>query len=245
MHVDVSIGQNRHFELREALLIYHSGDRNQWELGGTFVTHHPVVLNGAKRPELGPANPLTVDFVRSLMHSLGGQIPIEFLPNNILARTDRALAWWTPAQKRPMFFGDTQGDLKGINGRIFPQPALVWMALDGGLFVRALKVSSRPTAKTKLAVAPYWNLYESGDVCLGSMRAPKVSEVASIPQWEQSFYESKFTHGNVGRVTRHPGGFEGLWKDVAGKNKFPTKTLIELPQTVEAFLEGKRKNHGR
>lgn len=245
MQVNVSIGQNRHFELREALLIYHSGERHQWESGSTFVTHHPVTLNGEKKPELGTANPLTVDFVRSLMHSLGGKIPVEFLPDNILARTDRTLAWWTPAQKRPMFFGNRQGDLHGISGRIFPQPALVWLTLDGRLFVRALKESRRPTAETTLAVAPYWNLYQSGDVCLGSMRAPKISAVTSIPQWEQSFYESKFTHGNVGRVTRHPGGFEGLWKELASRNRFPTRWLIELPQTVEAFLGGKRSSHGR
>ncbi len=245
MHVDVSIGKNRHFELREALLIYHSSDRRQWESGSAFVTHHPVTTNGAKKPELGPASPLTVDFIHSLMHSLGGQIPVEFLPDTILARTDRTLAWWTPAQKRPMFFGNTQGDLQGISGRMFPQPALVWLTLDGALFVRALKESNRPRAETTLAVAPYWNLYESGDVCLGSMRAPKISEVASIPQWEQSFYESKFTHGNVGRVTRHPGGFEGLWKELAGRDEFPVDSLIELPQTVEEFLGGKGRSHGR
>lgn len=245
MHVSVSIGQNRHFELREALLIYHSKERRQWESGSTFVTHHPVTINGSKKPELGPANPLSIDFVQSLMHSLGGQIPVEFLPDTILARTDRTLAWWTPAQKRPMFFGDTQGDLKGISGRIFPQPALVWLTLDGALFVRALKENSRPAAETRLAVAPYWNLYESGDVCLGSMRAPRISEVASIPQWEQSFYESKFTHGNVGRVTRHLDGFEGLWKELAGRDEFPIDSLIELPQTVEEFLGGKRRSHGR
>jgi hypothetical protein len=75
------------------------------------------------------------------------------------------------------------------------------------------------------------------------MRAPDASTVASIAQWEQSFYESEFTHGNVGRLTRHPGGFEGLWKEHAGKEKFPTHSLIELPETVGEFLSGKRRGH--
>ena len=243
MHVSLNIGQNRHFELREALLIYHSSDRQRWDYGNTFVTHHPVTLSSGKKPQLGPANPLTTDFLRSLIHSLGGHIPVEFLPENVIARTDRTLAWWTPAQKRPMFFGDTQGDLEGISGRSFPQPALVWLTLDGALFVRALKESRRPMPETTLAVAPYWNLYESGDVCIGSMRAPKVSEVASIAQWEQSFYESKFTHGNVGRLTRHPGGFEGLWKELADRDNFPVDSLIELPETVEDFLRRRKRTH--
>jgi PRTRC genetic system protein B len=142
-----------------------------------------------------------------------------------------------------MFFGTTQGDMAGMNGAIFPQPALVWMAMDHSLLVRALKENRRPAADTKLCVAPYWNVYDTGSVCLGSMRAPDASTVASILQWEQSFYESEFTHGNVGRLTRHPGGFEGLWKELAGKEEFPIESLIELPETVGEFLSGKRRGH--
>ena len=128
---------------------------------------------------------------------------------------------------------------------IFPQPALVWLAMDHSLSIRALKENRRPAADTKLCVAPYWNVYDTGSVCLGSMRAPDASTVASIPQWEQSFYESEFTHGNVGRLTRHPGGFEGLWKKLAGQEEFPADSLIELPETVEEFLSGKRRGHNQ
>jgi hypothetical protein len=44
-------------------------------------------------------------------------------------------------------------------------------------------------------------------------------------------------------LTRHPGGFEGLWKELAGKEEFPLDSLIELPETVEDFLSGKRCGH--
>jgi hypothetical protein len=47
----------------------------------------------------------------------------------------------------------------------------------------------------------------------------------------------------VGRLTRHLGGFEGLWKELAGKEHFPIDSLIELPETVEEFLSGKRRGH--
>ncbi len=141
-------------------------------------------------------------------------LAVEFLPESVLARTERLIAWWTPPQKRAMFFGTTQGDMAGINGAIFPQPSLVWLAMDHSLSIRALKENRRPAADTKLCVAPYWNVYDTGSVCLGSMRAPDAFTVAAIPQWERSFYESEFTHGNVGTLTRHPGGFEGLWKDL-------------------------------
>jgi PRTRC genetic system protein B len=246
MQVNVSIGQNHHFALHEALLIYRSTENQNGSFGNTFITLHEVNADTrAKQPTLGPAKTLTIEFVQSLVKALGGRVQAEFLPESVLARTERLIAWWTPHQRRQMFFGTTQGDMAGMNGAIFPQPALVWLAMDHSLSIRALKESRRPAADTKLCVAPYWNVYDTGSVCLGSMRAPDAPIVASIPQWEQSFYESEFTHGNVGRLTRHPGGFEGLWKELAGKEQFLSDSLIELPETVEEFLSGRRRDHDR
>jgi hypothetical protein len=75
------------------------------------------------------------------------------------------------------------------------------------------------------------------------MRRPDGATVSSIPDWERGFYESAFTHANVGRLTRHPGGFEGLWSGLAGKKRrpFPRETLIVLPQTLEQFVRGERR----
>jgi len=110
MQVGINIGENRHYELREALLIYHSDNHRNWNRGGSFVTHHPITSVKEKRPQLGPAKPLTESFLRSLVRSLGSSIPAEFLPENILARTDQMLAWWTPAQPRGHVFREYGGD---------------------------------------------------------------------------------------------------------------------------------------
>jgi hypothetical protein len=96
-----------------------------------------------------------------------------------------------------------------LHGRIFPQPPLVWRVADGQLKIRALTQNKRPESKTKLAVAPYWNLSDNGTVCTGSMRRPESASVAAISDWERGFYESAFTHANVGRLTRHKGGIRG------------------------------------
>ncbi len=241
MEVSVSVGQHHHFKLSEALLIYRSEDHIYHHSDNTFITHHAIRIDTpGQRPDLGPATPLTVEFVQALVQSLGGRVPVEFLPENVIARADRAIAWWTPPQKRRMYFGKTHGDMAKINGALFPQPALIWGATAHGLSVRAFKGTRRPTSDTKLCVAPYWNVYDAGDVCLGSMRIPKAVTVASIPQWETSFFESEFTHGNVGRLTRHKGGFEGLWTSLADKARFPLDTLIELPQTLHTYLSGEK-----
>ena len=87
----------------------------------------------------------------------------------------------------------------------------------------------------------FWNLSDDGRVCTGTMRRPDSASVASIPDWERGFYESAFTHANVGRLTRHEGGFEGLWSGLAGKRTpFPLETLIQLPQTLAQFVRGER-----
>ncbi len=63
--------------------------------------------------------------------------------------------------------------------------------------------------------------------------------MASIPAWEQGFYESEFTHSNVGRLVRHPKGFEALWQGLAGKRKpFPVESLILLLETLAQFVRG-------
>jgi PRTRC genetic system protein B len=158
-------------------------------------------------------------------------------PENILAKSDRMIAWWTPAQRRQMFYQHSEGKAADLNGRIFPQPPLVWRVADGQLKIRALTENKRPEAKTKLAVAPYWNLSDNGTVCTGSMRRPETASVSAISDWERGFYESAFTHANVGRLTRHRGGFEGLWSELTGKRRlFPLETLIVLPQTLAQFV---------
>jgi PRTRC genetic system protein B len=234
MQVHVSIGQNHRFELREALLVY--GDRQT-----SFVTRHQVTTSEKAPPALGPAQPLTVGFIESLVRSLSGSSGAEVLPENILAKGDQMIVWWTPAQRRQMFYVNSEDKAGHLNGKIFPQPPLVWRVSRGGLAIRALSENKRPDAKAKMAVAPFWNLSDGGQVCTGSMRRPDGAAVATIPRWETAFYESAFTHANVGRLTRHSGGFDGLWSELAGKRRsFPSETLIVLPQTLAQFVRGER-----
>jgi PRTRC genetic system protein B len=235
MNVAVAIGENHRFELSEALLIY-AENRN-----ATFITRHAVTLRTDGPPTLGAAQPLTTAFVESLVRSLGGETNAEVLPERVLARTERILCWWTPPQRRQMFYENSEGKAAPLNGRVFPQPPLVWRVAEGELKVRALVENKRPSAGTQLAVAPFWNLSENGQVCTGSMRQPTGASVSTIAEWEKGFYESAFTHANIGRITRHAGGFEGLWSSVADKRTpFPVDSLIVLPQTLAQFVRNER-----
>jgi hypothetical protein len=107
MNVAIAIGENHRFELREALLVY-AENRN-----ATFITRHTVALHHDAPPTLGPAQPLTTASVESLVRSLGGETNAEVLPENVLARTERVLCWWSPAQPRQMFYENSEGKAYG------------------------------------------------------------------------------------------------------------------------------------
>jgi len=233
MKVEVSIGEMHRFELRDALLIYRENRRS-------FITRHTVTTQQQGPPLLGPAQPLTTAFIEDLAESLSGGAVAELLPENVLAKTDRMIAWWTPRCVRRMFFENSEGKAQILDGKNFPQPPLVWRVAHGDLKIRALCGNKRPNTHTSLAVAPFWNLSDDGSVCLGTMRSPDSASVVSIGAWEQGFYESAFTHANVGRLTRQQGGHDALWAKLAGKRRpFPTDALIQLPQTLAQFIQGR------
>jgi PRTRC genetic system protein B len=233
MKVEVEIGQTYRFELREALLIYREGRRS-------FITRHDVLAQKHGPPALGVAQPLTTAFVEALVESLGGSAAAEVLPENVLAKSDRMIAWWTPRRRRQMFFENPEGKMQKLNGEVLPQPPLVWRVAHGSLSIRALGENKRPTSHTTLAVAPFWNLSDDGTVCLGSMKHPESASAALIGAWEKGFYQSAFTHANVGRLTRHEGGHDALWAALAGKRRsFPLEALIQLPETLAKFIQGR------
>jgi len=140
-----------------------------------------------------------------------------------------------------MFFSDGAEDRRLINGAIFPHPALVWKVQRGCLFLRALDISARPRPETRLMVAPYWNTAaDNGDVCEGDMRRPKDTDVATMLEWEEGFFNSLFTHpSGIGKLTSHAGGFIGLWTELMGKDQFPAAYLVSCRQTLEQFVLGR------
>ena len=147
MQVHISIGENHRFELREALLIY--GDRQR-----SFVTRHAVVHQKEGPPTLEPAQPLALAFLESLARSLSGSFPAEILSETVLAKGERMIVWWTPACRRQMFYENAEGKGAALNGKVFAQPSLVWRVENGELRIRAIVENKRPTANTKLCVAP-------------------------------------------------------------------------------------------
>ena len=224
MRFSIDVGSELELKLYKAVLLYKNDHGNRY-----MATVHGVVQqNGDGSPLLGAGQLLSTASLRELARQLGTGCPVEFLPDQVVARTPDLLAWWTLATVRPMFFR-AGSELAGISGKLFPHPALLFVVRNGVLFVRALPNNRRPEPGTRLAAAPYWNIDSNGAVCAGTMRIPKSVTVASISAWQQAFFQSEFTHpGGAGRLTKRKGGTAALWKGLTGKKDFPRSALIEM-----------------
>lgn len=70
----------------------------------------------------------------------------------------------------------------------------------------------------------------------GSMRSPEDHGVAAIGQWERAFFQSAFTHQTgIRKLTSHPDGFIGFWKNLAGRKRFPANHLFAANETLLDF----------
>jgi PRTRC genetic system protein B len=238
MKAFVDIGRSQKYRLEKALLVYGQSDYNFYPARHPFLTLHSVVHNG-QEPSLGVGELVTPNALIDLLESLGQEVKAEILPANILVRTSETLIWWIPAGQHLLFFNDRGSDktMTDLNGKKYPNPALVFRAAGSCLWVRALAASERPTAETPMYMAPYWNCYANGVVCNGSMRIPQQKSLASMRVWEDAFFNSEFTHatGNS-RQTRHPRGFLAMWKYLQGKKTFPSRYLVNVKQTLAEFV---------
>ncbi len=137
MNINADFGMNQDFVLAKILLVYSSGHR-------AFATlHEPKSSPDGGPPYLDEGRPITMEFLKELGRQLGASLPKEILPASVLVRTVDMLVWWTPRQKRLMFYGDAS-DGRKLNGKTFPVPSLVFKVSGSELSVRALASAERP-----------------------------------------------------------------------------------------------------
>lgn len=238
MNTSVSIGSSQDFRLSRVLLVYGTSSYNGFPYRHPFITLHEVTHEN-EESRLGEGQLVTPQMLVDLMTGLGRSTPLEILPERVIVRTTDTIVWWAPACQRTMFFSDRGEDvvLKKLDGRRYPHPPLLFKASGSHLWIRALAVNERPNAESTLYNAPYWNCYDNGVVCTGSMRIPREKSVGAIDGWERAFFQSEFTHA-AGAVkhTNYPGGLLALWQSLLNRNDFPTRYLVKAKQTLLEFV---------
>lgn len=223
---------------QSALVFYQSKNQNS----EPYVEYFDMDENG------NPINahPLSVKEAKNLSFSLQIQTekeknflkPKGLLPTNVLyldSSNNGKVIWFTKAQKRELFFVKNLG-IPNVKANI---PTLLWCADKFGLKIFALKSNKRPTENTSLFHAPFFNIYEDGKVCMGTVDV-KIKKSLSLEEfiksWEDYFFNSYFSHLMNGH-NPIKGNCINLWKDlIENKNPFPTDILIDSKLTLKNLL---------
>ena len=186
-----------------------------------------------------PLDDKTMDMLGNAMIgsgiSIGGYVPRSLLYFSIENKVI-TLMWVTEEQRKPLLF-DEETTLKSDN---YTVPRLLWYFKNGSLYLYALKDMDEAIEKTKLYKAPFFNMMQSNEVCMGDVvdmmdiRNGRFDEI--ITKLEALFYETEFTHISSENMV------EGLLKHYTENPKeFPYEKLIEANRTIGSLI-GKQ-NH--
>ena len=165
--------------------------------------------------------------------------PKGILPTNILQinpSENGAVLWFTKSMKRQLYFTE---NLEISNG-IAEVPAMLWLANKRSLKIFALANNRRPTEKSELFYAPFFNVYENGNVCMGTVDV-HIQNSTSLEEfttkWEDYFFNSNFSH----LMNEHNpinGNCVSLWKSLINTEKpFPKEALKKANRTLKNLLQ--------
>lgn len=223
-----------------ALVFYQNNEKTK----ETYVEHFDMDKDGSPIN----AHPLTEREAKALAKSLVVNSkkeknhdflkPKGILPTNILhinTGENASVLWHTPSVKRQLFFTES---LEILNGTA-EVPAMLWFAGKRSLKVFALANNRRPTEETPLFYAPFFNVYENGSVCMGTVDVDiknSSSLEEFIEKWEDYFFNSYFSH----LMNEHNpinGNCVNLWKNLVDTQKaFPKKVLKKTNKTITNLL---------
>ncbi len=184
----------------------------------------------------------------ALITALQTLLPDEYgndglFAENLLAKSSDCLAWYVKPRQRQVWFKCRElGDVTASAH----QPGLVFIVSKGGWYVFAIKGDERPVADTQMFVAPYFNVWQGGHICVGNVELPNGEMKFNTEAWEECFFRSYFTHPNVhtsGGLTKYRGGIFALWRSLLKGRDFPQNSLVPTNETLADAFE--RITHGR
>lgn len=195
---------------------------------GTPINAHPLTAGEAKKL----ATTLNID-----EENLNQLRSDGILANNLLSFDAKSatIIWYTKAQFRELLFAEGLG-IKSGTAHV---PPMVWKADRESLHVYALTTNRKPTLNTSLHYAPFFNVYENGTVCMGTVDI-KASETGSIKElmtlWECYFFNSYFSHLMADHNPVN-GNCVLLWESLIGSESlFPNEFLIKNNKKLKDII---------
>ncbi|MFH6943475.1 PRTRC system protein B [Flavobacterium sp. FlaQc-50] len=197
---------------------------------GCPINAHPLSLK--ESTQLASALDASEELTRKFLK------PSGLLPKNVLhlnPEHDGSAIWYTPAQKVSLFFVES---LAIPNAEAFVPP-LLWKASKNTLYIYAMVADKIINERTALYHAPFFNLYDDGRVCMGTVKVDIKADCHLqdfMQSWEQYFFKSYFSH-LIGNTSPVKGNIIQLWQKLVGSGKpFPIKSLIKNGLTLKKLL---------
>ncbi len=220
----------------KALLFYKSRtddfyvESYDMDSGGRAINAHP--LNLAECQKLADGLDNSEDLKKNYLKE-GGLFPDNLLYLN--SEKSGLVLWHSRAKKVNLFF---KADL-GIADGIAEIPPMLWLASRDTLQVWALKSDERPTQKSVLYHAPFFNVYDSGAVCMGNVKKQIPNDCSLcefINLWEKFFFNSTFSHTLMNGAVKHT-DIIALWKRQTELGlPYPLETLVKSKKTFKDLL---------
>lgn len=213
-------------------------------------SEQPVYIESFDMDEYGRpinARPLTAEeaddlgrHLQSRQQSQNSFLQSEsLLPENILfidtSTADAGAIWYTKPKKVRLLFKKQLGIPSGTAYI----PALLWKATKSDLELFALVENKKPTLKTKLYHAPFFNIYENGSVCMGTVDI-SIGQRHTLNEfmkaWEGYFFNSYFSH-TLTHIATVKTNLVQLWKEqIASSRRFPVSVLKQHSVTLKKLL---------
>ncbi|WP_158991719.1 PRTRC system protein B [Mucilaginibacter sp. L196] len=193
------------------------------------------------------AHPLSVkemlglsELLQSTQEIKGGYLKSRgIMPNKVLyinPQNNGHAIWYTPPQEVNLFFIDSLTIPSG-KAKI---PGMVWKATKESIQVFAIKGKAKPTEKTVLCHAPYFNTSNNGTVCMGTVTINIDRNTALedfMAQWESYFFGSYFSH-SIGGHSNSKVNIVQLWQGQAGTGKnFPQEVLVNNGMNLKQLMQ--------
>ena len=240
--INVTVECRRKLSPELALIVYREG-QNVYSSGKICeVIQFEITGQG----EFVRPKALDIGCMQDIFNSTNGNVTMEFLDRRILALNNSSIVWYEPSRRAEIFFDCTEANRKDLNtlckGKKIRWPALLFKLNHGALYCRALANNRRPTLQSKLYVAPLTHINPvNGHVCppRNLNFDPRISMIANMQRYSEDFYRGIFGHATDGEFTIHPGGHDGLWREILqspANRRFPNQYLKETSKTLQNFL---------
>jgi PRTRC genetic system protein B len=218
-------------------IVIYEGSQNT-----SYVEHYEVLeIDGSHFLSEGkPLTKKTLKKIMNLVMTTGKNMFAtvkQLLPENVIYYDPRPgmlkLIWYNKPMVRIM-----HGIYKHpVKVKI---PAILYMLHDDDLSIFIMKTGTRrPELKTPLFRAPFPNIYERGNVCMGNVKKPTGTvEIANlINSWEGAFWNSEFTN----HLHSEDYGKE-FTKSIRANIVFPNKQFKATKKTINTIINSHEKD---